>query len=58
VPGLKRTVRIRQSRGGVYPRLIFEFSSVVARSPALMALSDRLRMTKGEGPAMTGHAGD
>jgi len=31
VPGLKRRDRIRQSKGGIYPRLIFESSPNIAR---------------------------
>jgi hypothetical protein len=39
VPGSKRTVRIRKCRGGVYPRPIFNFSSVVAGHDSVEAMT-------------------
>jgi hypothetical protein len=37
VPEIKRTARIRQFRGGVYPRLILDFPSAIARPARFLA---------------------
>ena len=37
VPGLERTVRIRQCMGGGYPRLIFDSPFVIARLASFLA---------------------
>jgi len=55
VPGLKCTFGIRRCSGGVYPRLIFDFPSVIARHDSAEAIPGDCRAllamtTKVRGP--------